>query len=373
MKILCWSEVFWPLIGGVQMFCATLVKDLQEKGHQIKVITSHWNAYLSDHDTYHGVPILRLPLYEAMEFKDVMRIMQLRSVVEKEISAFSPDIIHLNLLGPGAFLLLGDNARKVPMVVSLHGELKTLHLGGNDTIFGKILDNAKWITACSHDVLNQAASLVPQIKIKSSVIYYGVERPGIVPSPLPFDPPRIATLGRLVPEKGIDLAIDLLATLLPRHPTLELMIGGDGPQRQALEKQVQRLGLQQHVTFAGWVEPSDVPEFLNRSTIFLMPSRIEGLGIVTLEAAWMCRPVVSTLAAGLGEAVLDGVTGFTVSKADINELINKVQQLLQNPSMATKMGKAGRQRAENQFDWKRCLADFENLFTTISKEENYEL
>jgi colanic acid/amylovoran biosynthesis glycosyltransferase len=243
--------------------------------------------------------------------------------------------------------------------------LKTLRLGGDESALGKILDDAKWITACSKDILSQTISLSHRVKTKSSVIYYGVEKPRIAPAPLPFDPPKIATLGRLVTDKGIDIAISMFALLLPQHPALELMIGGDGPERQALEGQVKMLGLQKHVTFWGWVEPAAVPDFLNRSTLLLMPSRIEGLGIVTLQAAWMKRPVVSTLSAGLGEAILDGITGFTVTKADPNELAAKVLRLLQNPSMAVKMGEAGRQRAERKFGWNRCLTDFENLFTTI--------
>jgi type III pantothenate kinase len=371
MKILCWTETFLPSIGGVELFCASLVKGLQDKGHQIQVMTSHRESGLSGHDSYQKIPVLRLPLYEAMASNDVLRIMKMRTLVERELNAFSPDLIHLNLLGPGAFLFLGKTAEKTPKVVSLHGELKTLRLGGSQSAFGRILDSARWITACSQDVLDQAVALSRRIKTKSSVIYYGVEKPRIVPAPLPFDPPRIATLGRLVKEKGIDIAIDMFALLLPQHPTLELMIGGDGPERRSLEAQVEMLGLQRSVLFAGWVEPSAVPAFLNRSTLLLMPSRVEGLGIVTLEAAWMKRPVVSTLSAGLGEAVLDGITGFNAPKSDPTELAARVQRILQNPSLAEKMGEAGRQRAESRFGWDRCLADFEKLFTTIITEQSY--
>lgn len=370
MKILCWTEAFLPSIGGVELFCAALMKDQRDKGHEIQIMTAHREPGLSDRDSYQGIPVLRLPLYEAMAAKDVIKIMQLRSLVAREIIAFSPDLIHLNLLGPGVFLFLDENVKKIPMVVSVHGELKTLRRGGDESVFGKILKNAKWITACSQDILNQITSLSHRIKPKSSVIYYGVEKPRIAPTRLPFNPPRIATLGRLVRDKGIDIAINMFALLLPQYPGLELMIGGDGPERGALEEQVQRLGLQRHVVFAGWVEPAIVSDFINRATLLLMPSRIEGLGIVTIEAAWMKRPVVSTLAAGLGEAVLDGITGFNVPKADANELAAKVAILLQNPSLAEKMGEAGRHRAERQFGWDRCLTDYANLFKTIIAGES---
>src|SRR5258708_17095430 len=93
-------------------------------------------------------------------------------------------------------------------------------------------------------------------------------------------------MGRHVPEKGFDLAIEALARVLGRIPDARLMIVGDGPARASLERRASDLGVAGRTGFLGWVPPGEVPDVLDRSTIILLPSRwAEPLRLGAGEAA----------------------------------------------------------------------------------------
>ena len=119
--------------------------------------------------------------------------------------------------------------------------------------------------------------------------------PDLEPTPPPFDAPRVLYAGRLVREKGVDVAIDAFAAITTRFPKAHLVIAGDGVTRQDLEQQVVDLCLQDRVEFVGWVDPEKMPALINSSTIVVMPSRWEEpFGLVALQAAQMARPIVAT-------------------------------------------------------------------------------
>ena len=99
----------------------------------------------------------------------------------------------------------------------------------------------------------------------SSFIYNGLETPPFPPKPLPVDVPRLLCLGRLVPDKGFDLALAALASIAEGFPHVRLVIAGDGPERPALEQQTAELGLSNVVEFAGWIAPDAVPALMNTS------------------------------------------------------------------------------------------------------------
>ena len=177
--------------------------------------------------------------------------------------------------------------------------------GGPDTLLGKILRMAEWITAVSGATLSDAQQVVPEIKERSSVIYNGLEMPELIPEPLQFEAPRILCMGRFFDDKGFDLAITAFASLIDNFSQARLIIAGDGPERPNLKRQVAALGLGDAVEFTGFIDPQKVPELLNTATVCVIPSRVsEAFPIVALEAAQMARPVVATRVGGLPESVI---------------------------------------------------------------------
>ncbi len=157
----------------------------------------------------------------------------------------------------------------------------------------------------------------------------------------------IGTVGRLVPVKGHAILLEALQVLRRSIPNVKLLFVGDGPLRGHLEAQVNRLGLNQAVIFAGHQEQSY--DFINMMDIFVLPSLHEGIPMVLLEALAMRRPVIATRVGGIPEVVSHGISGMLVSPANPDELAAGLRHMVQDPEKAAAFGIAGRRQVEQNF------------------------
>jgi glycogen(starch) synthase len=200
------------------------------------------------------------------------------------------------------------------------------------------------------------------------VIYNGWAAPPLAPAPLPFDPPVLLCLGRLVPEKGFDVALEAMALLVGRFPGLRMVVVGDGPAREPLAVQAAGLGLADAVEFVGWVSPDDVFAAINRATVALMPSRTEAFSNAVVQAQLMGRPVVASRVGGMPEAVLDGCTGRLVEADDAGALAAATGELLADPPATRRMGLAARRRVLEDFDFQRHVVDgYDALYRRLAR------
>lgn len=172
------------------------------------------------------------------------------------------------------------------------------------------------------------------------------------------DRPLIVTVGRLTPRKGQDRLIEALPEIRKRVEDAALVICGEGPYRARLEAKIRDLDLSEHVRMVGRVPLSDLPCYLSAGQIFAMPSRnrhagleVEGLGIVYLEASACGIPVIAGNSGGAPDAVRDGITGFVVDGQDRRVLVERIVTLLKDPSLAKRMGAAGRVFVEEKWRW----------------------
>ena len=173
-----------------------------------------------------------------------------------------------------------------PTLVAVH----TLYpsAAGAGGLHEQALGTASWAVGVSRSILAEAHALRPEIAPRSSLVHNALPMPAVAPLPLPAAPPRIVCVGRMVPEKGFDVALAAFASVVGRVPGAELVIAGDGYCREGLERQAAALGLGESVRFIGWVPPDRTPELLNQATLVVMPSRWqEPFGLVALEAAQM--------------------------------------------------------------------------------------
>jgi glycosyltransferase involved in cell wall biosynthesis len=136
----------------------------------------------------------------------------------------------------------------------------------------------------------------------------------------------ILTLASLTRGKGMDLLLDALAKWNPTRSEVRLDIGGDGPERRSLERQVDRLGLRDRVRFLGWLAPDEVPQALARCHAFALASRHETFGVVLAEALAAGRPVLSTRCGG-PQSVLGEGDGLLVEPDDVDALARGLCEL----------------------------------------------
>lgn len=368
MHVLYWTHQYWPSIGGVEVLATRFIHAMRQRGYEFTVVTSHGNHPLPDEDVHEGVSIHRFPFLRAIEARDMDALVRATQAVAALKRRLRPDVVHIQLTDPSAlFHLRTAHAYRAPTLVSVH--VAPPRQMASQSLLGDLMRSAVWITANSQAVAADIAALVPLSAARTAVIHPAVDLPSLPPAPLPFTPPILLCLGRVVSDKGFDLAIDSLPGIRAVHRDTRLVIAGDGAARGELEQQARRLGVGDAVTFAGWVAPDDVPGLINRATIVLVPSRWrEAFGIVALQAAQMGRPVVCTDAGGLREIVAHERTGLVVPIDDRDAFAAAVIQLLRDPSRTRQLGTQARAHAVRHFSWSRQLDAYAELYDRLARD-----
>jgi glycogen(starch) synthase len=363
MRILYWVQRFWPHIGGVEVHATRFLPEMRKRGFECAVLTSPGERDLPARDDFHGIPVHRLRFEEAITHRDPAGIVRMRGEVTEVLHTFRPDLVHLHLTDASVlFHLLTRAAHPCPMLLSLRVTLEG-ELNRADSLLFKALSSADWITANSAAVLAGLREQLPSTASRSSVVLDALDPSPLAPTPLPFTRPVLLLLGRVVHDKGFDLALEALPAILHRHPQAQLVVAGAGPALPQLKAFTSKAGLEDHVRFLGWVAPERIPELINTATLVLVPSRWrEAFGLVALQAASQARPVIAARVGGLPEVVAEGETGLLVPKEDPAALAGAVLQLLSDPDRAIRLGEQGRWRARDRFSWEAHLDAFASLY-----------
>jgi glycosyltransferase involved in cell wall biosynthesis len=161
---------------------------------------------------------------------------------------------------------------------------------------------------------------------------------------------HILFVGRLNPVKGLIVLLEAFAVLARRYPNLHLSFVGDGPQRPALESIVSEKGLCECVTFHGYRSQAELREHYAGADVFVMTSFAEGLPVVLMEAMAFGVPVVAPCITGIPELVMDGVSGFLTTPGDVEDLIERIETLLDNPELRNRFAMEGRRKVEQEFN-----------------------
>jgi len=261
--------------------------------------------------------------------------------------------------------LIAPRLSAAPYVVIAHGAEITLpgRLPGASAAARRVLRGAAGIVAAGSYPAREAAR-VAGVPLRGVVIPPGVDVGRFrsldaderVRARLRFglDPERpvVLALSRLVPRKGFDVLLDAGAGL---HPSVQLVIAGNGRDRQRLEARARRLGIGGRARFLGRVPDESLPDLYGSADVFAMPCRdrwagleAEGFGIVFLEAAACGVPAVAGRSGGAHEAVADGETGIVVAPRDVAALRNAL-------TGRERRAAAARRRAERDFSYDQLV------------------
>lgn len=194
-----------------------------------------------------------------------------------------------------------------------------------------------------------------------------------------FSPRRDATahryilcVGRHTQKKGIDTLLRAFAQIAKRHPDVELVQVGTGSMSAELRTLAMELGIHERVRFLGAQPHQVVLGLMQGAEVFALPSQTaangdsEGLPIVFNEASACCVPIVSTWHSGIPEAVLDGKTGFLVPEKDHAALADRLDILLADPALGSRMGARGRELVCEEFDIRKQTAKLEAIYDSFT-------
>ena len=157
-------------------------------------------------------------------------------------------------------------------------------------------------------------------------------------------------VGRLVDQKDIPNLFDAFEMILKEKPKTLLLLVGQGPKREFLEELARKKGIDSNIKFAGAIEHSLVQKYYAASDIFVLPSIFEGRATVLIEALLSKKPIVTTDVSGLKEWMVEGGTGFIVSRKDPRAFANKVIYLLNRPELAKSFGEKGYELAKSKLN-----------------------
>jgi len=208
---------------------------------------------------------------------------------------------------------------------------------------------ALFVCCISHFCRSQAMVFAPQDKWnRLHIVHCGVDL-NLFNNAKHTVGKNLLFVGRLAGVKGLPVLLESLALIKNIHPDVMLTVAGDGPDRAALERRATELGLTQQVRFLGYQSQSQVRQLMAETDVFVMASFAEGVPVVLMEAMASGVPVVATRIAGVPELVEDGVSGFLVPPGDAQSLAEKTAELLSDPTLRQKFGKAGHAQVEKEF------------------------
>jgi glycosyltransferase involved in cell wall biosynthesis len=377
-------------------------RHLVRRGHRVRVVTPG-KPGLPLRETFDGVEVVRFPFdlppdlaYGKVAQSKVSvagRINRILTMARYLVAQyrhsvaegrdFGAEIVHGHWAIPtGPALVACARRLGVPSVITMHGgDVYVNRAEGYDfptrwyvrPVLRRTLRHASALTAISEDCRMHAlnagadASAIHLIMNGADLRRFS---PGEKPSELagaPTGDHLIFACRQLFPRKGIRFLIQAAARLRPRYPDLRLVIAGDGFERSELESLAASSGVADVTTFVGWVPNRALPPYYRACAVSVIPSLEEGFGIPAAEAMGCEAPVVASDAGGLPEVVADGVTGFVVPKGDVDALASAIDRLLADADLRVRMGKEGRVRALERFDWDRSAVQFESLYRGVLK------
>ncbi len=262
------------------------------------------------------------------------------------------DVIHAHAALPcGHAAALLSRRLHIPFVVTIHGldVFNTCFLAGMP---------ADWRRKISLDVYRAARTVIcisgkvqdilqtgTPAEIRSAIVYNGVNPNFFSPNPAEVRPsdPEILIVGNLLPSKGHELVLRALRDLRPSFPQLCCRIIGEGNGRARLQALARDLDIAKQIFFAGRQGRSEVAEAMRRCSVFVLPSRNEGLGCVYLEAMSCAKPVIGCRGQGIEEVIDHGKNGWLIPVDGLEPLVQGLSALLGSSELRASLGTAARQ------------------------------
>lgn len=320
--------------SGAERICLSLCEALQQRGHRIRLLCKD-GGQMADEARALAIDVRTPGISGKLNLLAPGRIIR----AANEIKA---DVIHTHLSTASLMGGLAGRMSGIPVLGHVHALNTWQYYRFSDLI-----------ATCSAGVARHIiAKGAPADKVR--VILNGIDlrRFDNIPTraesrrllQLPADVPILGCVAHLSAKKGQEYLLKAVALLQTQFPNLHCLLVGEGAMHADLLRKSNELGIGDRVHLLGYRE--DVLTVMNAMDIVVLPSIAkEGLGLVLVEAALLEIPTIGSNAPGIDEAVQEGVSGFLVPPGDPRSLADKISELLENPFLRTRMGKAGKDRA----------------------------
>ncbi|HDL08558.1 MAG TPA: glycosyltransferase [Desulfobacteraceae bacterium] len=365
MRILHLGKYFPPVAGGIENFLCDLISAQNRAGIDASAIVHSHPSDKINTGFKTSFNVWRVPCCGSLIYAPVCPGFPF--ALNRAISIFKPDILHLHMPNTSAFWVMADSsARKIPWVVHWHSDVAPSSIDRRINFAYKfyrpfeqrLLKNCSLILTTSPFYQKYSRALSPWIdkcrpvplglnpcRLKKSASHTK-NRAKRIWGNKSF---RVLAIGRLTYYKGHDILIKATAVL----PGIKVIIAGEGGLRIKLEKIINTLGLQNKVRLTGHLKEDDLCALLETCDCLCLPSleRTEAFGLVILEAMRFAKPVVASNinGSGIGWAVRHKETGLLVNPGDIGELADALRLLSNSPETLKNMAGSAVNRFNNVF------------------------
>jgi glycosyltransferase involved in cell wall biosynthesis len=290
-----------------------------------------------------------------------------------------PALIHAQFGVEGVYALPVARRLGIPLVTTFHGFDATLSTAAlltspawaNYPLFRGQLARQGDLFLCASSFIRARVLAMGFPEARTHTHYIGVDCQAIRPRAPAEETPTILHVGRLVAVKGAEYLIRAFAHIARREPTVQLVLIGDGPLKAKLEALTKSLGLDGRVQFLGALPHDQVLAWMRKAAMLVLPSirtatgRVEGLGMVLLEAGATGVPAIGSRIGGIPEGILDGETGLLAPERDIQALALSMGRLLDDRDARLRMGERARNHVENNFDIRRQTELLEAFYDRV--------
>jgi glycosyltransferase involved in cell wall biosynthesis len=373
-------------VGGPALHVAYLTAGLAERGYDTTLVAGtiargeESMAFVADAQNVHVETLSELHR-EISPIRDLRAILRLARLIRRE----RPTILHTHTAKAGAVgriaALLAGGARPPIIVHTFHGHVLRGYFGRTMTFGFRTLE--RWLArtttslvAVSPEVRDDLVALRVAPASKFTVVRLGIDLAHRIASDgaqrretrrqmglRGDDVFVVGWVGRMTAVKNTDSLVRALQTLVDLGVDARLLLVGDGPDRDHLERYAHELGVMKRCLFLGYQE--DVSRFYDAIDALVLPSVNEGTPVSVIEALAAERPAVATRVGGTPDIIRDGIDGFLVDPADSEELAARLAELARDATRRAAMGAAGRARVLERYAVGRLIDDIDRLYREL--------
>ncbi|GHF81329.1 glycogen(starch) synthase [Amycolatopsis bartoniae] len=404
MRVLMLSWEYPPVVvGGLARHVHALARHLARDGHEVVVLCRHVAG--TDAQTHpttdrvvDGVRVIRVaedPMHVTFEQDLVAWTLAMGHAMVRHglelLRTWQPDVVHAHdWLVAHPAITLAETAGKA-LVGTIHATEAGRHSGWLSYPLNQQVHSAEWwlanradaLITCSRAMRAEVAGLFEVAADDISVIHNGIEERGwrVPPAAVakarsvyaPDGAPLLLYFGRLEWEKGVQDLIAALPAIRRDHPGTRLVVAGRGRHLDELVAQARKLRVRRAVHFAGHLPDRELRAALAAADAVVLPSKYEPFGIVALEAAAAEAPLIASTAGGLGEVVIDGLTGLAFAPGDSAAIRAAVHSVLSDRKAARRRARTARARLAEDFDWARIAEATAEVYRRAKVREHEEL
>jgi glycosyltransferase involved in cell wall biosynthesis len=366
MRILFKGMYFYPEVGGMEVHILNLARGFIRIGDEVEVIASN-SIKSQKQEIYDDIIIIRTPFFgKSLLGWFLATIFSLPIFLKRAKQA---DLIHghdIASIIPG---VLGKIFYRKPFVLTLHSS-HFIKLSGKllfKTYFKFGIKRADYVFAASKEIKNIAQDLVPSKRIEALINPVDTElfSPKVKPSIDKKDDELILVCPRrLVEKNGVHFLIEAMPKIISRKKEAKLILVGDGPLRQEIEKRIKELEIEKKVVLLGTVPNEILPGILASADLIVIPSLMEATSVAALESMACGKAIAASRVGGLPE-IIDENIGFLMEPGNPDSIAKKINIALNDIGLLKKKGKIARERVVNNWSASRSVKKHRKIFESV--------